>query len=157
MGHTLIKKYFIAFILIVITGSVNYVNAQDLGQVLNETEWDKMLGTWIDAETKGEITTVTYSWKIKNKVLEIYNREKNDKETVSLVSLIPDKDEIIHFGCDNLGNAIFAKWEFEKEEAVIVLEEIDLRIRHRFLDKNTMIVTVETDEPINLKLHRVMN
>ena len=51
-------------ILFMLGGVTSY--AETLGDVLKESKWDGIIGTWVDPETKGRNKKVTYAWQVKD-------------------------------------------------------------------------------------------
>ena len=135
--------------------------ADDLGTELRKSGWDRIIGTWVDPETKGTQHKVTYAWKYKDTVIEIVNRGR-EKETTALMGRNPKSGEVFHVAADNQGGSSIGKWRVENGEAVLGLlfvtgtgEEGGLEIRHTLVDDNTMRVTVVLPEPITFNLVRV--
>lgn len=42
-----------------------------LAQMLRESRWDRLIGTWVDVETGGSNRKTTYAWKLTDRVIEI--------------------------------------------------------------------------------------
>jgi hypothetical protein len=136
--------------------------ADKLSDILRKSKWNGIIGTWVDAETKGAAAKTTYAWKIKDRVIEITTKAAN-KETVALMGVNAKTGEVFHMGADNDGGASLGKWD-TKDNGDVVLgfaftggDGLDgtLSIRHHLEDKDTMIVTVELPEPIKVKMIRV--
>ena len=141
-------------------GSFPAVAADNLGNVLRESGWDRILGTWVDAETQGAKSKITYAWRFKNQVVEATSQEGH-KESVALMGHNPNKGEVFHVSVDDGGGSSIGRWTFEKDEATLGLlfvtgtgEEGALQIRQKLEDADTMIVTVDLPEPIVLKMIR---
>ncbi len=133
---------------------------ENLGNVLSESGWDRIIGTWVDAETKGTKSKTTYAWKFKNRVIEVMSQD-GKRETVSLIGRNPKTGEVFNISADSQGGSSLGKWTLEEGEAILDLlfitgegEEGALRIRFKLEDDNTMIVTVDLPEPITLKMIR---
>jgi hypothetical protein len=135
--------------------------AEKLSDILRKHQWEGIIGTWIDADTKGEASKVTYVWKIKDRVIEVATKG-NDLETVALMGVNAKTGEVFHMGADSAGASSLGKWEIaDNGDAVLQLlftggdgEQGALSIRHHREDKDTMIVTVELPEPITFKMIR---
>jgi hypothetical protein len=142
-------------------GNMTNATAADLGTALRESGWDRIIGTWVDPETKGTRHKVTYQWRYKDKLIEIINREA-EKETTALMGRNPKSGEVFHVAADNEGGSSIGKWTIENGEAVLGLlfvtgtgEEGGLEIRHKLEDADTMLVTVVLPEPITFRLVRM--
>ena len=53
--------------------------AEKLGDILRESKWDGIIGTWVGADTKGATLNTTYAWKIKDRVVEITTKQGNHR------------------------------------------------------------------------------
>jgi len=142
-------------------GSIPAVAANNLGNVLRESGWDRIIGTWVDAETKGAKNKITYAWRFKNQVIEATSQERH-KKNLSLMGHNPRRGEVFHVSVDDQGGSSIGKWTFKKDEATLGLgfvtgtgEEGVLQIRYKLADDDTMIVTVDLPEPIVIKMIRV--
>ena len=134
--------------------------AGDLGTELRKFGWNRIIGTWVDPETKGAKHKLTFAWQYQDKVIEIVNRE-GAKETTALMGRNPKSGEVFHVGADSEGGSSIGKWKIENGEVVLGLlfvtgagEEGGLAIRHKLVDDNTMLVTVVLPEAITFKLVR---
>ena len=135
--------------------------AEKLSDVLREAKWDGIVGTWVDADTKGEAYKVTYAWKIEDRVIEI-STKYGGKETVALMGVNGKTGDVYHMGADSDGTSSLGKWELEDNgDAVLGIvytsgdgQEGALSIRHHQEDKDTVVVTIELPEPIKFKLIR---
>ena len=135
--------------------------SDNLGNVLRETGWDRIIGTWVDAETRGAKSQTTYSWRFKNQVIETTSKEGR-KNTVSLMGRNPNKGEVFHVSADDQGGNFIGRWTFEKDKATLGLlfvtgtgDEGGLKIQMRLEDADTMFVTIDLPDPIVLKRIRV--
>lgn len=146
-------------------GSIPAVAADNLGNVLHEFGWDRIIGTWVDAETKGERSKVTHAWRFKDKVIETTIEEpQKTKKWVSLMGRNPKTGDVFHISVDNKGGSSIGRWTFNKDEAILDIgfvtaekQEGLLRFRYKFIDDNTMRVSVVLPEPIIFKMVRVKN
>jgi hypothetical protein len=134
--------------------------AEKLGDILRETRWDRIIGTWVDADTGGAKIRTTYAWKLKNTVVEITSKE-GDKETVALMGVNAKTGEVYTLAAHNRGGTSLGKWKFEAGDAVLEMvfvtgegQEGGLRIRHHLENNDMLIVTIELPQPITLKLIR---
>lgn len=134
--------------------------AESLGDTLRKCGWEHIIGTWVDAETKGSKITTTYAWKYQDRVIQITTRE-GDKESVAIMNRNPNTGKVTTASADNQGGGSIGEWSLEDGDAVLGIafvtgagEEGVLRFRHHLDDKDTLLVTVELPEPITLKMVR---
>ena len=142
-------------------GSTPAFASDNLGNVLRESGWDRIIGTWVDAKTRGAKSRTTYSWRFKNQVIETTYQEDR-KNSFSLMGYNPNKGEVFHVSVDDQGGSSIGRWTFEEDEATLGLlfvtgtgDEGALKIQMRFEDDDTMIVIVDLPEPIVIKWIRV--
>lgn len=150
-----------ALTTILLLGGTPDAPAGDLGTELRESGWDRIIGTWVDPETRGTRHRVTYRWRYKDKVIEVSNRQ-GGKETTALMGRNPKSGELFHVAADNEGGSSIGKWTFKNGEAALGVlfvtgtgEEGGLQIRHRLEDDDTMLVTVGVPQPVSFKLVRM--
>jgi len=134
--------------------------AETLGDALREGGWDRVLGTWIDAETGGRALKMVYAWRFKDTLMELRSWE-NGRESVSFMGRNGKTGEVYHFGADEKGGGSLGQWNEENGEAVLGLryvthdgEEGGMRLRFRLEDDDTMVMTVEGEEETTIKLVR---
>ena len=136
--------------------------AEELSDILQRSNWNDIIGTWIDSGTKGEELKVTYSWKIENRVIEITTQDK-EKESVGLMGVNAKNGEVFHMGADSTGGSSLGKWEVDHNgDAILGLLFTSgdgvpgaLRIRHHRIDTDTIKVILELPEPIAFEIVRV--
>lgn len=141
--------------------ALNHPKTRTLGNLLRKTKWDRLAGTWVDAETNGAGLTSTWVWKIDDRVLESTGKE-SDNQSVALIGIDAETGEIFHRGADARGTSFSGRWKFPAEgDATLTLnfstsagEKGTLVIRYHFENDETMILTVELPEPIHVKLVR---
>ena len=139
--------------------------AENLGDVLRESDWDRIIGTWVDAETKGSRNKTTYSWRFQDRVIEItsWDNWDDEKESVSLIGYNPKTGDVFNLSADSQGASSLGRWTVGEEgEAILDLmfvsgegQEGFLRIRQAFKDNDTLIVTIDLPEPIVFEMVRV--
>ncbi len=135
--------------------------AEKLSDVLREAKWDGIVGTWVDADTKGEAFKTIYAWKVKDRVIEITTKERS-KESVALMGVNGKSGEVFHMGADSDGSSSLGTWQVKDNgDAVLGIvftsgdgQEGALSIRHHLADKDTVVVTIELPQPIKFKLIR---
>ncbi len=160
MNKTRMTIYCAALIAMLSIGTTLCEADENLGNVLSESGWDRIIGTWVDAETRGTKSTTTYAWKFKNRVIEVMS-QNGKRETVSLIGRNPKTGEVFNISANNKGGSSLGKWTLEEGKAILDLlfvtgEGVEgaLRIRFRLKDDNTMIVTIDLPEPITVKMIR---
>lgn len=135
--------------------------AEKLSDILREHDWDGIVGTWGDAETGGESFSVSYVWKIEDRVIEVTTKYE-DRESVALMGVNAMSGEVFHMGADSGGGSSLGKWEVDDNgDAILGLlftggngEQGAMSIRHHRVDDNTLVVTIELPEPITVRLIR---
>jgi len=150
-----------ALLVAVLTiAAASSARAEDLGSLLRESGWDRMMGTWVDAETKGENVKVTYAWKIKDRVIESTSKI-GPVEAVALAAVNAKTGEVHHAGADSRGGVSVGKWSVEDGKAVLRLtfvsgegHEGEVTISHQLQDDDTLIVTVDLADSFSLTLIR---
>ncbi len=149
--------------ILLTTGSTSVMAAENLGSILRENEWDRMIGTWVDAETNGKKLKSVTTWRFKDHVVETFNHDfQQGKNETSLMIYSPKKDEVFIVSADDQGGSASGKWTFSKDEAVLELgyvtpekQEGLLQLRYKLIDNDTMIATVVLPEPIVIKMIRL--
>lgn len=135
--------------------------AEDLGGMLREAGWDRIIGVWVDQETKGEKIRACYAWKFENKLIELTIKTERN-EAVALIGLNGKTGEIYQVGADSDGVSSMGKWSGEDAAAVLELsyvtetgDEGSVRARHHFEDDDTMVITLgEGPEPVTITMCR---
>jgi hypothetical protein len=160
MRSTNITTCCAAFAAVLTLAGGSSAAAEKLGDILRESGWDRIIGTWVDADTKGAKFKTTYAWRFKNTVVEITTTD-GKKETVALMGLNAKTGDVYNLAADNQGAASLGKWELADGDAVLELgfvngegQEGGLRIRHHLEDNDTLVVTIELPQPITFKLIR---
>ena len=134
---------------------------EDLNDVLRETKWNRILGTWVDEETRGAGLKLEYVWKIKNHVIEETRTEKAIKG-VSLIGLNAKTGKIFQMGADSDGGSYLSEWTTKTNgDAVIGVaftspdgQDGLLSLRQKLVGNDTMVITIELPEPITIKMIR---
>lgn len=132
-----------------------------LSDILRQSKWDRIIGTWVDADTKGAGLKTTYAWKLNDRQIEVTSQE-SDKKSVSLMSVNAKTGEVFQVGANDKGATFLSKWKFEEkgdavQEVAYISETGDegaISVRHRLLDDNTLVITLELPQPITVKLIR---
>ena len=132
-----------------------------LSDVLRRTKWDGIIGTWVDAESKGAAAKATYDWKIKDRAIEI-TTVRGEHQDVALMGVNGKTGGVFHMGADSDGGSSIGKWIVQDNGDVVLGlvytsstgQEGEVIIRHHLVDKNTMIVTIEAPQPMRFKMIR---
>ena len=158
-----LKNWVICWIVFVGLGTITteaVTAAENLGQVLRKSTWNRVLGTWVDAETQGDRIRTAYAWRFEDQLVEIRTKQ-GTKLTLALMGLNAKTDEIYHMSADNQGGSSRGKWELNDGEAVLGIvfvspegEEGVLSIRHHLEDDDTLHLTVELPKPLKFKMVR---
>lgn len=135
---------------------------ENLADILRKTKWDGIVGTWVDENTNGKSLSSTFSWKIKNRVLENTSRQGKEKEDVSLIGVNAKTGQIFNMGAGSDGGSSLGEWKFSAsvEASLGTLytagtgQEGALSIRYRLVDQDTLEMTIELPQPITYRLIR---
>ncbi len=134
---------------------------EDLNDVLKDSNWSGFIGTWVDEATQGRSLTMKVVWKIKNRVIEVTQKE-GPKETVSLIGLNAKTGKIFQMGASSDGSSFLSEWDIKTTgEAVIGIgftapdgSEGLLSIRQKLVGKDQMVITIELPQPITIRMLR---
>ena len=135
--------------------------SQTLGEILRQSKWDRLIGTWVDGDTKGAALKSTYAWKIKDRVIESTSQEANN-ESVALMVIDAESGGVVHTGADRSGTSFTGKWQLPKDgDAVLDVaftsgsgDKGSLKLRYHLANDDTLVVTVELPQPITIKMIR---
>lgn len=135
--------------------------AESLGDVLRESGWDRVLGSWEGIDARGATNVVTYAWRFEDRLIEATGR-RDGTESVALMGRNPKTGQIYHVGADSNGGGSMGAWSQEEGDAVLGLRYVTgegleggMRIRHHLEDDDTMVVTIEGPEPLSFTMKRV--
>lgn len=135
--------------------------SKSLGEILRKSNWHRLIGTWVDADSQGAGIKTTYAWKLQDRLLEVTNVEAN-KRSVALMAVNAKTGDVFQTGADDQGSSFLGRWRFE-ETGAAVLEvgytggdgnEGTVTVRNRLQDDDTLIMTVELPQPITIKMIR---
>ena len=144
----------LAAILFMLGGVTSY--AETLGDVLKESKWDGIIGTWVDPETKGQNAKSTYAWKVKDHAILVTGATFGTN-SVAIMGRSAKDGTVFHAGTDNKGTSVLGKWELKEGVAILKLgfvtgEGVEgvMQIRYTMKDENTVVVSLEglTPAPI---------
>ena len=140
----------------------NNAKPQTLSEVLERAGWNRLVGKWVDKGSKGEGLKMSVTWKIKDRVLELESIDPG-RTSVSLISLNAQNGDVFQVGADSTGSSHPGAWKFNKDgNAVLKLGYTDgsgtqreITIRYKLVDDNTLDISVELPQPIQVRLVRV--
>ena len=156
MNNSCCKTKFTTLIAILFMLGGATSHAKTLGNVLKESKWDGIIGTWVDPETKGRNAKVTYAWQIKDHAI-LATGSFYGTNSVAIMGRNAKDGTVFHAGTDNKGTSVLGKWEFKEGEAILGLGFVSgegvegaIQIRYTLKDKNTVVVSLEglTPAPI---------
>ncbi len=156
-----VSVLFSSVICFLVTASP-HLSAETLGEILRKSKWDRIIGTWAGTGLNPRKIKITYSWKIKDQVIEIITKEEN-KETVALMAVNAKTNEIFIVSANNRGGTTFGKWELKENHAVLKQSFTSpdgsqgrVTIRHQLTpDNRRMFVTIQLPQPTLLRLERI--
>lgn len=134
---------------------------QTLGEILRRTQWNRIIGTWVDEGSGGAALKTTYAWKIKDEAIEVTSKEAQ-KESVTLIGVNGKTGEVFQVGMDSQGSSFLGTWDLGKGgDAVAEYRfssraggEGKLKIRHRLESDDTLLMIIELPEPITIRMKR---
>ena len=141
-------------ILFMLGGATSH--AKTLGDVLKESKWDGIIGTWVDPETKGRNAKSTYAWQVKDHAI-LATGSFYGTNSVAIMGRNAKDGTVFHAGTDNKGTSVLGKWELKEGVAILKLgfvtgEGVEgvMQVRYTMKNESTVIVSVEgvTPEPI---------
>ena len=156
-----IKFAYLAAILFILGGATSH--AETLADILKESKWDGIIGTWVDPKTKGQNRKITYTWKVKDHAILVTGATFGTN-SVAIMGRNAKDGSVFHAGTDSKGTSVLGKWEFKDGEAILGLGFVSgegvegvMQIRYTKKDENTLVVSVEglTPRPIVYSLVKV--
>lgn len=125
------------------------LQAQTLGDVMKEAGIEKMLGTWVDADTNGENFKLSYKWKIKDHAVEL-SLKTQESTSSALIVFDQESEQVLQMGVNSEGALGRGTWTAQDGSAVLDLtqtnadgQEVELTITHTIADKNSLTVGFE--------------
>ncbi|MDG2013375.1 MAG: hypothetical protein P8J33_07715 [Pirellulaceae bacterium] len=134
----------------------------NLKEILRESNWDGIIGTWVDRDSQGAAIKTTYSWKLKDRVIEVVTKEAG-KESVALIGVNAKTNEVFQMGVASDGSSSLGSWNFKKDGMAVLGmaytagdgSEGSLEIRLHLDDKDSMTITIVLPQPIEIEMVRV--
>ncbi len=132
-----------------------------LSEALKRFYWERLVGTWVDEITKGDGLKMKIRWKIKDRVIESESVDAG-RTSVSLISVNAQNGDVFQVGADSTGSSHLGAWKFNNDgNAVLNLGYTDgngtqgeLTIRYKLVDDNTLDMTLQFPQPIQIRLVR---
>ena len=141
----------LAAILFMLGGVTSH--AETLGDVLKESKWDGIIGTWVDPKTKGRNNKVSYVWKVKDHAI-LATGTAFGTNSVAIMGRNAKDETVFHVGADDKGTSVLGKWTFKDDTAVLELGFVTgdgvegvMQIRYTKKDENTLVVSLEGLSP----------
>ncbi len=133
----------------------------NLKEILRESNWDGIIGTWVDRDSQGAAIKTTYSWKLKDRVIEVVTKEAG-KESVALIGVNAKTNEVFQMGVASDGSSSLGSWNFKKDGMAVLGmaytagdgSEGALEIRLHLDDKDSMTITIVLPQPIEIEMVR---
>ncbi len=120
-----------------------------LGKVLGETGWDRLVGTWVDQETQGESTTTTFGWKYDGTVM-VSETKMPQASTTTMMGHNAATDEIYVFSVSSTGGFSKGSCAFEKDKATFTITITDAEgeisekvLNYELLDDDTLQLKID--------------
>ena len=132
-----------------------------LAQMLRESRWDRLIGTWVDVETGGSNSKTTYAWKLTDRVIEITS-VTNGRTSIHLMGRNGKTGKIFSLGVDSDGGSSIGHYVADGEDLILELGftsgrgvEGGMKLRHHFKDDDTVVCTIEGPQPFSITLVRL--
>ena len=134
---------------------------KDLSEILRESKFDRLIGTWVDEGTNGKAFKTTFAWKIKDRVLEVTSTDPGN-ESVSLMGVNPETGEVFHMGGDRSGSMFTGKWDLSGDsDAILEVSYVNtdaqkgvVKIRYHLRKDDRLEVSLGSAPSSSLKLVR---
>ncbi len=121
----------------------------ELGDTLEETGWDLLLGTWVDEATGGQTHRWEIVWTHPGMVIT-WTATEPGKNGTSLLGHSKNQDTFFSASADNQGGSSLGEWAFTEEQAVLGAlfvrgdgEEGAVRIILEREDEDTLTVSID--------------
>ena len=132
-----------------------------LGDILRRSKWDRLVGTWVDARSRGNGLKITFKWRIKDRVLESESIDPTRK-TISMIAVNAQNGNVFQAGADSTGSSHLGGWTFNgTKDAVVNLGFTDgdgtqgeIALHYKFVDDDTLIFTILLPQPIDIRMVR---
>ena len=98
--------------------------AENLSEILESAGLGTLIGTWVDQDTNGQAISLTYTWRIKDRVLGLSIKMPGDNSE-GLIAVDPESGEVIHVSADENGGVGRGQWAEESGVATLTLKTVD--------------------------------
>ena len=98
--------------------------ADNLAEILESGGLGTLIGTWVDQDTNGRALSLTYTWRINDRVLGLSIKTPGD-DSESLIALDPESGEVMHVSADENGGVGMGQWAEENGVATLTLKTVD--------------------------------
>lgn len=135
--------------------------AEKLSDILQESGWEDIFGTWVDEQTGGADLKLVFAWKLEDRVVDLVVTE-SEKQTVAMIGVNAETGEVFHVGVDSNGGTAHGKWVTEANGDAVLKQSYttgdgrqgEMNVRLHREDADTITVTVEVPDAIKVKLIR---
>ena len=76
--------------------------AENLAEILESAGLGTLIGTWVDQDTNGQAISLTYTWRIEDRVLGLSIKVPGDNSE-GLIAVDPESGEVMHVSADENG------------------------------------------------------
>jgi hypothetical protein len=98
--------------------------AENLAEILESGGLGTLIGTWVDQDTNGQALSLTYTWRIKDRVLGLSIKMPGDSSE-ALIAVDPESGEVMHVSADENGGVGMGQWAEENGVAMLTLKTVD--------------------------------
>ena len=98
--------------------------AENLAEILESAGLGTLIGTWVDQDTNGQAISLTYTWRIEDRVLGLSIKVPGDNSE-GLIAVDPESGEVMHVSADENGGVGMGQWAEENGVATLTLKTVD--------------------------------
>jgi len=98
--------------------------AENLAEILESAGLGTLIGTWVDQDTNGQAISLTYTWRIEDRVLGLSIKVPGDNSE-GLIAVDPESGEVMHVSADENGGVGMGQWAEESGVATLTLKTVD--------------------------------
>ena len=121
----------------------------------------RLIGTWVDRDSKGDALKITYDWKVKDRIIE-HTSVDSQNESHALIGVNRANGLVYHVGGDRNGASFTGNWEADTNGDSLLKLNIEsenggkhsLTVRYHFNNQDQLTLTVELPEPIVVPMVR---
>ena len=122
--------------------------AENLAEILESAGLGTLIGTWVDQDTNGQAISLTYTWRIKDRVLGLSIKAPGD-DSEGLIAVDPESGEVMQVSADENGGVGMGQWTEENGVATLILKTVDsdkkeetVKVSHR-IENDQLIVGLQ--------------